>query len=176
MTIYYEMLLLFRPDLTQEQYDTAKSKIEEIVVTKSGEIKNYDRWGKYLLAYPIKKCTYGVYVLVRFGVKEEDVKEVLEQLKMLFTLRFNMFLMRYVFIRLGKTISQEYCRPDSLEEAPRRERSYENDDLTNKLYKRSRNNPNFSSRNAIGVMESVDQEMLEEIVLEENSVMVEGTI
>ncbi len=121
--IYYEMLMLLTPDISQENYDLIKEKIEAAINENSGVIKNYDRWGKYLLAYPIKKYTYGIYVLLRFGVDQKLLNNTLNSIRALCSLRFNLTMMRHVFVRLGKTISETYCRPDSLEDAPRREKT-----------------------------------------------------
>jgi small subunit ribosomal protein S6 len=130
--IYYEMLMLLTPDISRENFELIKDKISAVIAEQKGIIKNYDRWGKYLLAYPIKKHTYGIYVLLRFGVSEDGLNTVLTNIRALCTLRFNIIMMRHVFVRLGKTISETYCRPDSLEDAPRREKSYDIDEVISK--------------------------------------------
>jgi small subunit ribosomal protein S6 len=130
--IYYEMLMLLTPDISQENYDLIQEKIESVIKENSGIIKNYDRWGKYLLAYPIKKHTYGIYILLRFGVNQSLLNNTLNSIRSLCTLRFNLIMMRYVFVRLGKKISDTYCRPDSLEDAPRREKTYDIEEVISK--------------------------------------------
>jgi small subunit ribosomal protein S6 len=136
--IYYEMLLLLTSDISQDTYDAIKNSIQSAVVNKNGTIKNYDRWGKYLLAYPIKKYTYGIYVLVRFGVAKDHLNDVLNEIRSLCALRFNLSVMRYVFVRLGKNISPVYCRPDSLEDSPRRENQYDIEEVISRKIKPSR--------------------------------------
>lgn len=143
--IYYEMLMLLTPDISQENYDLIKEKIEEVINQNSGIIKNYDRWGKYLLAYPIKKNTYGIYILLRFGVNQTLLNVTLNSIRSLCTLRFNLIMMRHVFVRLGKTISENYCRPDSLEDAPRREKTYDIEEVINR--KPRYNNKNTEKNN-----------------------------
>jgi small subunit ribosomal protein S6 len=144
--IYYEMLMLLTPDISQENYDLIQERIESVIKENSGIIKNYDRWGKYLLAYPIKKHTYGIYILLRFGVNQAVLNNTLNSIRALCTLRFNLTIMRYVFVRLGKTISETYCRPDSLEDAPRREKTYDIEEVISR--KPRYNNPKNNDRYA----------------------------
>lgn len=123
--IYYEMLMLLRPDIVQDTYDDIKNKIEAIIKKDfNGEVKTYDKWGKYLLAYPIQKCAYGIYVLIRFGIEKSN-SEVIEKIKSFCILKYNTIIMRYVFINKGDVFNENYCKPDSLEDAPRREKENE---------------------------------------------------
>jgi small subunit ribosomal protein S6 len=146
--IYYEMLMLLTPDISQENYDLIQEKIEGVIKENSGTIKNYDRWGKYLLAYPIKKHTYGIYILLRFGVDSALLNNTLNGIRGLCTLRFNLIIMRYVFVRLGKTISDTYCRPDSLEDAPRREKTYDIEEVISRKsrYNNQKNNERYAKK------------------------------
>jgi len=168
MVVYYEMLMLLRPDLAQDIYDEIKAKIEQVLLQESnGEIKNYDKWGKYLLAYPVQKCSYGIYVLIRFGIENSKSKEVIDKIKGLCKVRFNTFIMRYVFINLGSTILSTYCRPDSLEDAPRRDR--QDDEGWSGQHRRSNRNHlekksgevDFVAENA-----SVDRAFEEDVIVE----------
>lgn len=164
--IYYEMLLLLTSDVSQEAYEAIKNKFESVILSKNGEIKNYDRWGKYLLAYPIKKYTYGIYVLLRFGVSKVHLNEVLNEIRSLCALKFNLVVMRYVFVKLGKTISPIYCRPDSLEDSPRRERQYDIEEVISRKIKPSRNyhegrlqNSSFAGSEVIGGHDSTEHDI-----------------
>ncbi len=125
--IKYEMLVLMRPDLVQEKQDEIQARIELTIKEEKGTLISYDKWGKYLLAYPIQKCTYGIYSLVRFSVEEEHPDSLLEKLKTVCAVRFSIFVMRHVIIRLALNAPTEYRRPDSLEEAPRRDKSYDSE-------------------------------------------------
>jgi small subunit ribosomal protein S6 len=162
MVNYYEILLLLRPDITNESFDDIKSRIQTIIADEnSGEIKNYDKWGKYLLAYPVKKCTYGVYTLIRFGIEEENAFKTLEKLRSLFTIRFNIQIMRHVIVNLGKTISEVYSRPDSFEDAPRRSNNRDGNDWN----KNSRSNysNNFNKKhNSESKSHEEDEDVIEE--------------
>ena len=144
---YYEMLMLLRPDISQDVFDDVKGKIELAITEENGSLKTYDRWGKYLLAYKVNKCEYGVYVLVRFGVSKEKTSLLLEKLKNICCLKFNLIVMRYVFVSLGKDYIEEYCRPDSLEDAPRRDKNFDEKWFSNP----KRSNDDFSLSEDSGI-------------------------
>lgn len=142
--IYYEMLMILTSDIPQTIYDEINNTIYNIIKQKDGIVVTYDKWGKYLLAYKIKKSTYGIYVLVRFGIAKEKVQEVLQILHNTCNLKYNNYIMRYVFVKIGKTISDIYCRPDSLEDAPRREKTYDIDEVIARKNKTPRKTKNFN--------------------------------
>ena len=160
--IYYEMLMLLTPDISQESYELIKEKIEGVIAENSGVIKNYDHWGKYLLAYPIQKHTYGIYVLLRFGVNTKLLNNTLNGIRALCTLRFNLTMIRHVFVRLGKTISENYCRPDSLEDAPRREKTYDIEEVISRKprYNNPKNNERYT-KNFNGAVLTNDNSFIE---------------
>jgi small subunit ribosomal protein S6 len=119
---YYEILMLLGPDATQEVCDEIKNKIQSVVVDDlHGEIKTFDKWGKYLLAYQIRKNSYGIYLLVRFGVKDS---KALATLSSLFKFKYESTILRSIFVKLQKNFSDSYYRPDSLEDAPKSDRTF----------------------------------------------------
>ena len=142
--IYYEMLMILVSDIPQDIYDAIYENITNAIKEKDGSVITYDKWGKYLLAYKIKKSAYGIYVLVRFGVKKDKIQEVLKALQNFCVLRYNNHIMRYVFVKIGKAISDVYCRPDSLEDAPRREKLYDIDDVIARKNKYTKKAKNFN--------------------------------
>lgn len=119
----YELLILFDPNASQEKQDSFKIKLEEILKEVSGDLFTYDKWGKHILAYPIKKHTYGIYCLARFKIARES-NQVLKLIDQYIMIRCNDFIMRHMFTFLDGIISSDYRRPDSLENAPRREKNY----------------------------------------------------
>jgi ribosomal protein S6 len=138
------MLTILNSDIPQNIYEAIEENVRTIVKNADGTIVTYDKWGKYLLAYKIKKSAYGIYVLIRFGVSKDKIKDLLNNLHNLCNLRYNNYIMRYVFVKLGKTIANIYCRPDSLEDAPRREKTYDIDDVISRKNKYGRKARNFN--------------------------------
>ncbi len=72
----YELTVILRPQLTEEERDKVLSKVEELVTASLGEIKSRDMWGRRELAYPIKKFTEGVYVLFKFALPPSATKDI----------------------------------------------------------------------------------------------------
>ena len=114
----YEILILTIPEITKDEASTLEFQIEKIVNKAKGSIISFERWGKYKLAYPVKKNDYGVYFLVRFEL--EDSSTLIKDLNMLFAVKFSDLVARSVVTRLEKNQSLEYQKPPSLEDSPKR--------------------------------------------------------
>lgn len=115
----YELLMLSVPEITLDEAKTLEAQIERTIREAKGVILSFDRWGKYRLAYPVKKNDYGVYFLVRFEI--EDANELLQEFKSVFTVKLNDMIMRNMITKLDPKESLEYQKPQSLEEAPARD-------------------------------------------------------
>jgi small subunit ribosomal protein S6 len=61
----YETLYIVAPDQTDDEQKGAIEGLNDIVTKGGGEIIKSEIWGKRRLAYPIKKRTDGIYVLLR---------------------------------------------------------------------------------------------------------------
>ena len=75
----YELLMLSVPEITLDEAKTLETHLERVIREAKGTIISFDRWGKYRLAYPVKKNDYGVYFLTRFEL--EDAGALLEELR-----------------------------------------------------------------------------------------------
>lgn len=117
--IRYEGLLLTTPQITQEEIANIEASVDKIIQSKQGSAISFERWGKYKLAYPVKKNEYGVYFLMRFDVPAAT--SIVDDMKMLFETKLNNIVMRTMFTRLDKDQPLAYQRPKSLEEMPARE-------------------------------------------------------
>ena len=115
----YEILILTVPEITQDETKMLETKFEQVVKNAKGTVMSFERWGKYRLTYPVKKNDYGVYFLTRFEVK--DAPELLENLKTLLAVDFHAIVMRQVTAKLEIEQPLAYQRPQSLEEAPKKE-------------------------------------------------------
>jgi len=112
----YEALLLTVPEITQDEAKTVETEFIRLVQGSKGDIISFERWGKYKLAYPVKKNEYGVYFLVRFEVPAGST--AMDDIKSLFDVKLHEVVMRSTFSCLDLRKSLEYQRPRSLEEAP----------------------------------------------------------
>jgi small subunit ribosomal protein S6 len=59
----YETLILLSPNLSPEQVEAFKGKIEGVLAEGQGQIVRFEEWGRRRLAYPVRKEIHGYYVL-----------------------------------------------------------------------------------------------------------------
>jgi small subunit ribosomal protein S6 len=62
----YESIIIFKPDLEEEQFEQNLAKIEKVLQKQKAEIIELQKWGVRSLAYEIKKYNQGNYVLLHF--------------------------------------------------------------------------------------------------------------
>ncbi len=62
----YELMVIFTPVLSEEDYKTAQKKFTDLITENGGSILNSNPWGLKSLAYPIQKKTTGIYWVVEF--------------------------------------------------------------------------------------------------------------
>jgi len=110
----YETCFLTVPEITADESKNIESQLDNIVNELKGTVLSYERWGKYQLAYPVRKNNYGVRFLVRFEVDKDNKNKILDQIKNLLAVRQTELVMRYTIVRLGTNL--EYIRPESLDE------------------------------------------------------------
>jgi ribosomal protein S6 len=114
----YEVLLLAVPEITKDESQTIQDLFSKSIRKAKGKLVAFDRWGKYRLAYLVRKNEYGVYFLVRFEVAQDERDALLDDLKDIFIFKCNNLVMKHIFQRLDETADLEYKRPESLEDNP----------------------------------------------------------
>jgi ribosomal protein S6 len=118
----YEILVLTVPEITADETSMLESQLHSAISQLKGEVLSFERWGKYKLAYQVRKNDYGVYFLSRFDLpKNEQLGVAMEEIRRLLAVKYHDIVMRFVFGALDPKASLEYKRPESLEEMPRRE-------------------------------------------------------
>ena len=90
----YEMMYILRPELDEAAVADAIAKVSALVTANAGEVVKAEPWGRRRLAYPIKQCRDGQYVLMQFKL---DPKASVELER---TLRISENVIRYLIIRL----------------------------------------------------------------------------
>jgi ribosomal protein S6 len=115
----YEVLVLTVPEITQDESAALETNLGSLLKKEQGITLSFERWGKYRLAYPVKKNDYGVYFLTRFDI--DNSTEALKALQTFFAVDQRALVMRYVVNALDPKTSLEYRRPPSLEETPAKE-------------------------------------------------------
>jgi small subunit ribosomal protein S6 len=62
----YELMVIFTPVLSDEEFKLAQKKYASLVQSVKGEIIHENPWGLKSLAYPIQKKTTGLYWVMEF--------------------------------------------------------------------------------------------------------------
>jgi small subunit ribosomal protein S6 len=62
----YELMVIFTPVLSDDEFKAAQRKFTTLVTDNGGEIVHENPWGLKSLAYPIQKKTTGLYWVVEF--------------------------------------------------------------------------------------------------------------
>ncbi len=64
---HYELMVIFTPVLSTEEYKIATQTLTNFVKTNGGSIVAEDQWGLKSLAYPIQKKTTGLYFVAEYA-------------------------------------------------------------------------------------------------------------
>ena len=63
----YELMVIFTPVLSEEEYKSAQAKFAALVKESGGEVTHTNPWGLKSLAYPIAKKTTGLYWVMEYS-------------------------------------------------------------------------------------------------------------
>ncbi len=62
----YELMVIFTPVLSEEEYKSTQKKYTSLVTESGGEVLHENPWGLKSLAYPIQKRTTGLYWVMEY--------------------------------------------------------------------------------------------------------------
>jgi small subunit ribosomal protein S6 len=62
----YELMVIFTPVLSEEDYKAAQKKYTSFLIENEGKIVHENAWGLKSLAYPIHKKTTGLYWVLEY--------------------------------------------------------------------------------------------------------------
>ena len=62
----YELMVIFTPVLSDEEFKAAQKKYADLVTENGGEVLHTNPWGLKSLAYPIAKKTTGLYWVMEY--------------------------------------------------------------------------------------------------------------
>ncbi len=92
----YELMVIFTPVLSEEDFKAAQKKYADLIVELRGAIVHSNPWGLKSLAYPIQKKTTGIYWVLEFqGPSEINEKLKIQMLR-------DEQIMRHMITRLDK--------------------------------------------------------------------------
>lgn len=72
----YELMLLFRPDLEDDQLQSAVERVTRAIVNAGGSLSKISPWGKRRLAYPIQHHRDASYFLIHFDIEPAAVRDI----------------------------------------------------------------------------------------------------
>lgn len=72
----YELMLLYRPDLEDDQLQSAVERVTRAIVNAGGSLSKISPWGKRRLAYPIQHHRDASYFLIHFDIEPSAVREI----------------------------------------------------------------------------------------------------
>ena len=67
----YELMVIFTPVLSEEEYKAAQKKYIDLVGDNNGEVLHTNPWGLKSLAYPINKKTTGLYWVFEYNAPSD---------------------------------------------------------------------------------------------------------
>src|SRR6266496_6803577 len=76
----YEMMVIFTPVLSDDEFKAEQKKYAALVKENTGSIVAENAWGLKSLAYPIRKKTTGLYWVVEFTASPDFHEKLKTQL------------------------------------------------------------------------------------------------
>jgi len=72
----YELVAIISPELDEEGVSEMIDRVSQSINSRSGVVEEIKKWGRRKLAYPIRKFMEADYVLARFQLMPQSVKEL----------------------------------------------------------------------------------------------------
>ena len=117
MNRQYETLMLARTESTLDELSSLEKHFDKVLSDVKGTLTTFDNWGKFQLAYPVKKNSYGIYLLLRYELPVAATTKVLQELETFFKIKCNDLILRHVTVKLNPKTASSYQKPDSFEES-----------------------------------------------------------
>ena len=76
----YELMVIFTPVLSEEDFRSAQKKFASLVADNGGEVVHENPWGLKSLAYPIQKKTTGLYWVMEYKAPSDFNEKLKTQL------------------------------------------------------------------------------------------------
>ncbi|MCX8095481.1 MAG: 30S ribosomal protein S6 [Caldisericia bacterium] len=95
----YEMMVIFKPNLKDEDLKKEEEKIKDYILNKGGEFINILPWGRKKFAYQIEKFTEGIYTIFYFKIPQTELKEFKQ------TLKLNTNILRFMIVKQEEKVN-----------------------------------------------------------------------
>ena len=67
----YELMVIFTPVLSEDEFRSAQKKYSDFVTEHSGTVVHSNPWGLKSLAYPVQKKTTGIYWVLEYSAPSD---------------------------------------------------------------------------------------------------------
>jgi len=115
----YETIYICNPRLEDSQMETVHGRLKGVLEAQGGHLFKLDTWGKMRMAYRIKKCNTGVYMLMEYAAPPGVVSELERQLKLMDSVvRFQDSVLRYQTVLLDDELDEEEVKARLAEVEP----------------------------------------------------------
>lgn len=92
----YDSTVLINAALDDSQIESIITRIKEFIASNTGELREFENWGRKRLAYMVNKSKIGYYAVFRFDAPSN----LISKLDRLYTLDENIY--RFLTIKLSK--------------------------------------------------------------------------
>jgi small subunit ribosomal protein S6 len=101
---HYELMVIYSPNLTEDEQRQQFSQVEEVLKHENARINLVDHWGKRKLAYLVKKQRQGIYDWFYFELDPSRISEIDRKLKM------SEVILRFMITKMEKVQVQNLNR------------------------------------------------------------------
>ncbi len=91
----YELVYIVRPEMADDELEARVDTVSQFITAREGVVDDVQKWGKRKLAYPIKQCLEGNYILTRFKMGPSKCKELEANLEI------SEEVLRHLLIKVG---------------------------------------------------------------------------
>ena len=91
----YELVAIISPEADEEGVSKIIDKVSQSINSRGGAVEEIEKWGRRRLAYPIRKFMEANYVLTRFKLMPQSVKELEAEIS------DSGDILRYLVIKVG---------------------------------------------------------------------------
>ena len=75
----YEIVVILAPTLTEDEVEQSTETFQKAAEEKGAQIVEIEQWGKRKLAYPIKRHTEGIYIILTLEERSAEAVGELER-------------------------------------------------------------------------------------------------
>lgn len=77
----YEIMFILRPELPEEEVDRIITQFDGVVTSTGGTVQKAEKWARRRLAYDVKRCREGQFILFTVECDPGTVREFERRLK-----------------------------------------------------------------------------------------------